>query len=450
MTLLEFLQSLVQKAQVKAVNFTDNFFKDLFDPIEPIEPIIHDDTDFDELLEEEAPAAGAQGGLGHNFVRNDRIVEEVNPPGFEFPGTARDVGEIELGKAQGDEDEEADPFADTIPREEDDDNTSTPAIIPDEPITDDEPPVEPDEDDDTPDPEVPPDEDDNPPEPPVNDVPVAVDDIKTVEEGQEFVSNVLTNDDAGNDSPTYVSNVEGATVDENNNWVIETEYGVLTVSPTGLYSYASKEDSIDQDVQETFTYRITDNNGDHSYANIIINITNEDPIDPPPPPPEDEDDDDPPPPPDDEEDENDDDDENDTDPPNEDEDEDEDDDDEDPDDEDDDQEDEEDDDDQPDDDDELTGQNPGNDKEVGNSPWDGETGASGKEGKGKHQDGIDTDENQPGGKEKGQNLTESDLFNDSHDEPINTTPANLESEIIDFDMNSNKSQSMDHNPTYDF
>lgn len=43
------------------------------------------------------------------------------------------------------------------------------------------------------------------------------------------------------------------------------------------------------------------------------------------------------------------------------------------------------------------GRNPGNDKEVGNSPFDGETGASGKPGKGKPMDGIDVDENQPPG-----------------------------------------------------
>jgi hypothetical protein len=64
-------------------------------------------------------------------------------------------------------------------------------------------------------------------------------------------------------------------------------------------------------------------------------------------------------------------------------------------------------------DDSAGGRNPGNDKEVGNSPWDGETGASGKPGNGKHQDGIDTDTNQPGGREKGQNvLIADDLLDD--------------------------------------
>lgn len=60
----------------------------------------------------------------------------------------------------------------------------------------------------------------------------------------------------------------------------------------------------------------------------------------------------------------------------------------------------------------TNGSNPGNDKAVGNSPWDGETGSSGKPGNGNHQDGLDTDDNQPGGKEKGQNLNIDDLLSD--------------------------------------
>ena len=62
----------------------------------------------------------------------------------------------------------------------------------------------------------------------------------------------------------------------------------------------------------------------------------------------------------------------------------------------------------------MGGSNPGNDKPVGNSPWDGETGASGKPGSGNHQDGVDTDDNQPGGKEKGQNLDIADLLGDGN------------------------------------
>ena len=47
-----------------------------------------------------------------------------------------------------------------------------------------------------------------------------------------------------------------------------------------------------------------------------------------------------------------------------------------------------------------TGSNPGNDKEVGNSPWDGETGASDQPGRGNHQDGEDPETNQPPGDSK--------------------------------------------------
>lgn len=54
-------------------------------------------------------------------------------------------------------------------------------------------------------------------------------------------------------------------------------------------------------------------------------------------------------------------------------------------------------------DDDTTGQNPGNDKDVGGSPWDGETGDSGNPGNGNHQDEIDTDTNNPPGQQDGTN-----------------------------------------------
>jgi hypothetical protein len=54
----------------------------------------------------------------------------------------------------------------------------------------------------------------------------------------------------------------------------------------------------------------------------------------------------------------------------------------------------------PEDPEEPSGGNPGNDKEVGNSPWDGETGASDNPGKGNHQDGEDPETNQPPGDSK--------------------------------------------------
>ncbi len=59
--------------------------------------------------------------------------------------------------------------------------------------------------------------------------------------------------------------------------------------------------------------------------------------------------------------------------------------------------------------------NPGNDKEVGNSPWDGETGASDNPGKGNHQDGQDPEPNQPPGDSK----NDGGKNNDSEDPPSN-------------------------------
>lgn len=67
----------------------------------------------------------------------------------------------------------------------------------------------------------------------------------------------------------------------------------------------------------------------------------------------------------------------------------------------------------PEDPEEPNGGNPGNDKEVGNSPWDGETGASDNPGKGNHQDGQDPEPNQPPGDSK----NDGGKNNDSEDPP---------------------------------
>ena len=60
-----------------------------------------------------------------------------------------------------------------------------------------------------------------------------------------------------------------------------------------------------------------------------------------------------------------------------------------------------------------TGSNPGNDKEVGNSPWDGETGASDQPGRGNHQDGEDPEINQPPGDSKNDGGQNSNPENDN-------------------------------------
>jgi len=62
---------------------------------------------------------------------------------------------------------------------------------------------------------------------------------------------------------------------------------------------------------------------------------------------------------------------------------------------------------------EPSGGNPGNDKEVGNSPWDGETGASDNPGKGNHQDGEDPEINQPPGDSKNDGTQNDNSENDN-------------------------------------
>lgn len=90
----------------------------------------------------------------------------------------------------------------------------------------------------------------------------------------------------------------------------------------------------------------------------------------------------------------------------------------------------------------TTGSNPGNDKTVGNSKWDGETGASGKPGNGKTQDGVDTDTNQPGGNEKGQNvLNPADVLDDSH-EPHKTSDT-PDLTVLLLELNTKQQQHLD-------
>ncbi len=67
----------------------------------------------------------------------------------------------------------------------------------------------------------------------------------------------------------------------------------------------------------------------------------------------------------------------------------------------------------PEDPEEPSGGNPGNDKEVGNSPWDGETGASDNPGKGNHQDGEDPEINQPPGDSKNDGTQNDNSENDN-------------------------------------
>jgi T1SS-143 domain-containing protein len=126
-----------------------------------------------------------------------------------------------------------------------------------------------------------------------DDVPVAVDDgTRTLEEGGQTVTgDVMANDTEGADG----AEVTGFTyTDENGNQAIgtigveaDTEFGKLTVNADGTYSYTSDANETHTDgnpLTESFTYTLTDADGDTSSAVQAFTITDDGPsIDPPTP-----------------------------------------------------------------------------------------------------------------------------------------------------------------------
>ncbi|ACF45829.1 outer membrane adhesin like protein [Prosthecochloris aestuarii DSM 271] len=123
----------------------------------------------------------------------------------------------------------------------------------------------------------------------LDDVPTAVDDPpQTVEEGSNTITgstSVLGNDTYGADGldgATVTYNPEGpepeATVDvpETGSTVVDTEYGALTINSDGTWSYTSDpsaDHSVSDSLDDSFTYTITDGDGDTSSAVQPITVT---------------------------------------------------------------------------------------------------------------------------------------------------------------------------------
>ena len=105
-----------------------------------------------------------------------------------------------------------------------------------------------------------------------DDGPVAVNDTASVPEKQTTVSgNVLNNDDAGEDLPAALTNIEGNTVTAGTSTVINGTYGILTINADGSYEYTINNTHTGA-VSESFTYTLTDFDGDTSTAELTINI----------------------------------------------------------------------------------------------------------------------------------------------------------------------------------
>ena len=118
----------------------------------------------------------------------------------------------------------------------------------------------------------------------IDDVPTAANDSDTIAAGSNVsaVGNVITDaeldggkDTAGADT-VIVTAITGAAAGTVGGTTAGT-YGVLTLNANGSYSYA-RNDGTPGDVQDVFTYTITDSDGDTSSATLTINILDDRPI----------------------------------------------------------------------------------------------------------------------------------------------------------------------------
>ncbi|MFD2205843.1 DUF5801 repeats-in-toxin domain-containing protein [Kiloniella antarctica] len=110
-----------------------------------------------------------------------------------------------------------------------------------------------------------------------DDSPLAVVDSGDVDEGQTLTvlaaAGVLENDHLGADGAVVTGVIAGDGTPVALGTPIETAYGTLTLSEDGSYSYAAKADVTDTDLVDSFTYEITDADGDTSTAKLDINVT---------------------------------------------------------------------------------------------------------------------------------------------------------------------------------
>ncbi|MCZ4282590.1 Ig-like domain-containing protein, partial [Kiloniella laminariae] len=111
-----------------------------------------------------------------------------------------------------------------------------------------------------------------------DDAAIATDDSAQVDEGATLtipaVDGVLANDQTGADGGlvTAVATGNGAPQSVNIGQAVETSLGFLTLHADGSYRYLAKT-GITANGQDSFTYQITDGDGDSSTAILIIDVT---------------------------------------------------------------------------------------------------------------------------------------------------------------------------------
>lgn len=106
----------------------------------------------------------------------------------------------------------------------------------------------------------------------VDDSPAAADDANAIAAGQfgPVGGNVLANDTQGADAAN-VTSYSGSGGSGGPGTVVAGTYGLLTIAADGTYSYTRNADT-PGGVSDTFSYTITDGDGDPSTANLVIAI----------------------------------------------------------------------------------------------------------------------------------------------------------------------------------
>ncbi|KLN61529.1 hypothetical protein WH96_03890, partial [Kiloniella spongiae] len=111
-----------------------------------------------------------------------------------------------------------------------------------------------------------------------DDSPLAVVDSGDVTEGETLsvlaTGGVLVNDHLGADGAVVSGVIDGDGTPVALGGAVETDYGFLTLSADGSYIYQAKSDVTNTDLVDSFTYEITDGDGDTSTAKLDINIAN--------------------------------------------------------------------------------------------------------------------------------------------------------------------------------
>ncbi len=102
-------------------------------------------------------------------------------------------------------------------------------------------------------------------------IPVAVNDVNSVDEGKSVSANVTANDTAGSDGPATVVAIKFGTlnysVPATGSLTVKGEFGTLVIDKTGAYTYTANNGTNGKDV---FTYTYADKDGDTDTATLTI------------------------------------------------------------------------------------------------------------------------------------------------------------------------------------